>query len=161
MYSLNVPLPDEVVRLAAGLGAGCHTAEVRERRTLVVKRLGEGRYRSVADRAREALTGTAPFAARVTGIDAFENPPGGPAPVVYLAVESPGLLALHRGLCGTFSPADGLEGEAYVPHVTVARGGDARRLLQEEMDPVRWTVDRLVLWYAPDHEPVESVALPA
>lgn len=161
MYSLNVPLTDEVVRLAAGLGAGCRTAEVRDRRTLVAKRLGEGRFRSLAGRVRAALAGTDPFSARVTGVAAFEDPPAGAAPVAYLAVESSGLRALHEVLCGEFQPVTGIEGPAYVPHVTVARGGDARRLLAERVEPVRWSVDRLVLWRADTHEPLESVSLPA
>lgn len=161
MYSLNVPLPDAVVRLAAGLGAGCRTAEVRDRRTLVAKRLGQGPYPQLASRSRTALAGTDPFTARVAGLGLFERPPGGKAPVIYLAVESPALEAIHDRLCLEFDPVAGLEGESYVPHVTIARGGDAERLLDESIEPVSWSVDRLVFWDANYHEPIESVALPA
>lgn len=161
MYSLNVPVPERVSRLAAGLAANCRTADVRTRHTLLVKRLGESEPRRLADRAREAVAGTAPFDARATGIGTFERPVSGTAPVVYLAIESPGLVALHGRLCGAFDPVPDLEGEAYVPHVTVARGGDARRILDAAVDPVTWTVERLALWDGTYGEPIESVSLPA
>lgn len=161
MYSLNVPVPDEVSRLAAGLGLTCRNADVRTRRTLVGKRLGDGAYRPLARRAREAVAGTAPFAARVTEVDAFRQPPRGRAPVVYLTVESQGLYDLHDRLCETFDPIPGMEGEEYDPHVTIARGGDARDLLDETIDPISWSVDRLVFWDGTHHEPVESISLPA
>ncbi|MFB6172020.1 MAG: 2'-5' RNA ligase family protein [Haloarculaceae archaeon] len=161
MYSLNVPVPDEVSRLAAGLGLTCQTADVRTRPTLVGKRLGDGAYGPLAREARDVVAGTAPFAARVTSIDAFQDPPNGRAPVVYLTVESPGLDALHDRLCAAFDPVPRMEGEAYDPHVTIARGGDARDLLDESIDPISWSVDHLVFWDGAHHEPVESVALPA
>lgn len=161
MFSLNVPVPDRVARLAAGLAADCRTATVRTRHSLVLKRLGEGAHRALAARAREALAGTTPFAVRVTGLGAFERPPSGAAPVVYLAVESPALVGVHDRLCRTFEPVPGLEGDAYVPHVTVARGGDARDVLDADVEPREWTVDRLVVWDGTYDEPIESVSLPA
>jgi len=161
VYSLNAPVPSAVARLASGLAAGLHDADVRTRHTLVVKRLGNGDRATVAGRVREALAGAPACEARVTGLDAFDDPTAGRAPVVYLAVESPGLVRVHERLCEAFDRVAGLEGEAYVPHVTVARGGDARRLLDREVEPVTWTVDRLELWDPAYRETVESVALPA
>lgn len=161
MYSLNAPVPSAVGRLASGLASELRGVDARTRHTLVVKRLGDGDRSTVARRAREALAGAPACEARVTGLDAFENPPAGRAPVVYLDVESPGLVRIHERLCEAFEPVEGLEGDEYVPHVTVARGSDARRLLDREVEPVTWTVDRLELWNATYRETVESVALPA
>lgn len=169
MYSLNVPVPVEVSRLASELARELPAARARGRgeHTLVAKRLGEGdgaAFGRLAARAREALTGTPAFEARVTGVDYFADAAAGPSPVVYLAVESPGLFALHRTLARTFDPVEGLEGEAYVPHVTVARGGSAdaaRRLAGRDVDPIEWTVTELEFWDAERGQPAGTVSLPA
>ena len=92
MYSVNVPVPWAVQRLAASLEPDLtEFASIRDRHTLVVKRL-DGRdlddLHRIRERLRPALRGVAPFEVRVTGVDAFENPPLGDAPVVYLAVEA-------------------------------------------------------------------------
>lgn len=162
MYSLNVPVPSAVSRLARGLAADLLDATPRDHHTLIVKRLGDGDFRSLTRDVRQQVAGTPPFAARVDGIDVFEDPPTGAAPVVYLRVESPQLVALHRGLCEHHEPVDGLEGDDYVPHVTVARGGDAARLLERDPEvDLPWTVESLLLWSADYDEPVERIALPA
>jgi len=160
VYSLNVPVPREVARLASGLAAGCRTADARERHTLVCKRLGEGDAATLARRAREALAGAPAVAARVDRVETFDDPVAGRGPVAYLAVESPGLRALHERLCGTFDPEPELEGDEYVPHVTVARGGDAADLVGP-VDPVEWEITRLEVWDARHEEPVERISLPA
>ena len=105
----------------------------------------------------------------MTGIDAFEDPPLGDAPVVYLAVEaSPAgaaratgggddrdpLRALHDRLVGEFGAVTGLEDADYVPHVTLARGWDGpgdpadavSRLRECDFEGVGWTVDELGVW---------------
>lgn len=168
MYSLNVPLPGEVAALASDLARENRTARARQRgtHTLVVKRLtGEGEaFPRLAARAREALSGAPAFEVRVTGIGAFEEAVTGPSPVVYLAVESPGLEALHRRLVGPFDPVEGMEGEAYVPHVTVARGGTlaaARRLAERDIDPITWRVAELRFWDAEREQSAGTVSLPA
>ena len=74
-------------------------------------------------------------------------------------MESSGLERLHRRLCERFDPIDGIEGNEYTPHVTVARGGDAGRLRGRDPDR-EWTVDRLLVWSGRYEEPVETVALP-
>ena len=168
MYSLNVPVPGRVSALATDLAAAWPSARARTREdhTLVVKRLGTGdrdAYHRLEARAREALRGTPAFEARVTGVDAFEAPADGAAPVVYLVVESPGLAALHRELCATFDPVEGVEGDDYVPHVTVARGGSAsgaQQLVAREVDPIEWTVTDLVFYDAERTESVSRVSLP-
>jgi len=158
VYSLNAPVPSSVARLASGLAADLLSATVRERHTLVVKRLGDGDAGTLADRVRSVVAGTDPFEARTTGVGAFDDPPTGEAPVAYLRVESPGLERLHRRFCERFDPVDGIEADGYVPHVTVARGGDADRLAGRDLDRA-WTVDRLLVRSGHDDEPVETVAL--
>jgi 2'-5' RNA ligase len=166
--SLNAPIPGRVKRLASELEPDLYGFDrVRERHTLLVKRFGErdpSEYARLETRLRRVLRGTPAFEARVGGIDAFERPAFGPGPVVYLAVESPGLIALHERLCEAFEPVEGLEGEAYVPHVTLARGGDleaAHRLCDRSVDPVTWTVSELTLRDATYGEVASRFSLPA
>ena len=169
MYSINVPLPSAVTSLAAELAAELPLAQRRGRgeHTLVAKRLGDGdhaTYARLEARGRETLRGQPTFEAKVSGVERFETAVTGPSPVVYLAVESPGLVALHERLCERFDPVEEMEGEAYVPHVTVARGGDrdaAARLAERDIEPVRWTVDELTFYDADRNQPVSRVSLPA
>jgi 2'-5' RNA ligase len=180
VYSVNVPVPWAVQRLAASLDPDLvDFASIRDRHTLVVKRLN-GRdlndLHRIRERLRPALRGVPPFEVRVTGVDAFENPPLGDAPVVYLAVEAilPGgrdaddpagaaddgvtpadpLRTLHDRLVQEFGAVSGLEDADYVPHVTLARGwggpgdpaGAVTRLRNRDFEGVRWTVDELGVW---------------
>ena len=155
VYSLNVPVPSEVARLALDLAREVPTVTPRQRgeHTLVAKRLGaDGRPPNVTDaRTREALAGEPPVAVRITSVDWFPEPTSGPGPVLYLAVESPGLRALHERLCAVFDPVPDVEGDAYTPHVTIARGGDreaTRRLCERDIEPIEWVVDELELYDA-------------
>lgn len=155
--SLNVPVPNAVARRTAELEPLLTPFDrVRDRHTLLVKRLSGPRQQRGVDgladlarlreRLRPVLAGTAAFEVRVTHIDYFERPPKGSAPVVYLAVESPGLRSIHRRLVAEFGAVDGLEGDDYDPHVTLARGGsvaDAERLATRPIDPITWTVSEL------------------
>jgi len=161
VYSVNVPVPGEVVRLARGLAAECITATPRRGHSLVAKRLPDERFETMARQVRDALAGTPPFAATVTEVDLFRQPPTGPAPVAYLAVESPELRRVHRTLCEVFDPVDGFEGDEYDPHVTIARGGDAADLFGRDIEPYEWTVERLALWHPGRELEVESISLPA
>lgn len=170
MYSVNVPVPGRVQRLAADLRPALDRFDtVRERHTLVVKRLGDGDPERLSARVREVLRGTQPFPCRVSGIDAFADPPTGSAPVLYLAIGGP-LQALHDRLTEIEPPVDGIEGPDYTPHVTLARGAD---LAPAECDdrgvphdltggPVEteWTVDELWLWSTDYREPVARIGLP-
>lgn len=169
MYSLNAPTPGEVSALAPDLARDLPEARARPRdeQTLVLKRLGRGdraAFHRLSARAREALAGAPAVEARVTGVDCFADAATGPSPVVYLAVQSPGLEALHRRLIEAFEPVEGIEGEDYVPHVTVARGGTlaaAQRLADREIDPIEWSVTELVFWDAERAQSAGSVSLPA
>lgn len=167
MYSLNVPVPSEVARLAGNLARELPEARPRDRgaHTLVVKRLSqEMPLPRLQAMVRERLRQQPPFTVRVTDVDVFEEAVAGPSPVVYLSIESQQLRALHERLSESFPPADGIEGEAYVPHVTVARGGSqaaAARLAERSIESHTWTVARVVLRDAQRDERVGRVTLSA
>jgi 2'-5' RNA ligase len=171
VYSLNVPVPGRVDRLAADLLPDLTPFDrIRDRHTLVCKRFEAeaDEYHHLRERLQGALSPAPAFEAAVTGIGAFETPPHGPGPVVYFAVESLGLADLHRRLVEAFGVVDDeLEGEAYIPHVTLARGGDATavgdaldRLHARTLDPVTWTVSELNLRSRARREPGWTVTLP-
>ncbi|MFD1565469.1 2'-5' RNA ligase family protein [Haloarchaeobius amylolyticus] len=166
MYSVNVPVPGRVRQLADRLYpelVGFET--VREDHSCLLKRLGEADHvAQLQHRAHRALEGAPAVEAEITGIDYFADPPLGSAPVVYLAVESPGLEGIHADLTEAFEVVEGLEGADYIPHVTLARGGDietARRLADREIEPVRWTVSELEFWDGTYKLPVSRVSLPS
>ena len=166
MYSVNVPVPGRVRALAADLYPSLvDFPVVREDHSLLLKRLGDADHvGALQRRAHRALEGTPTVEARVTGIEYFAEPPVGAAPVVYLAVESPGLESIHQDLTDSFDAVPGLEGPDYVPHVTLARGGDAataRRLADRDVDPITWTVSELEFWDGAYRLPVSRVSLPA
>ncbi|MFC7167224.1 2'-5' RNA ligase family protein [Halospeciosus flavus] len=174
MYSVNVPVPQAVRSLAADLRPALSDFErIRQRPTLLCKRLPAENRREYLDaerRARRALDGLPPFAVRIDGIDVFEDPPSGTAPVVYLSVTSPGLDEAHRRLVDEFGAIDGLEGEDFVPHVTLARQYDGGpvyredptdRLRRKEIDPIEWDATELQFYDASYGERIDSVSLPA
>ena len=178
MFSLNVPLPPAVERLAADLHPKLSGFDrVRNRHTLVCKRFGVADVRSgereggegggrdggqdvppreealgrLRERLHRPLTGTGPFEVAATGVDVFDAPRSGSRPVVYLAVESDGLVRLHRRLCEAFGAVEGIEGDDYVPHITLARGGNPEPgavagLVDAEFDPIRWRVHAVDVW---------------
>lgn len=190
MFSLNVPIPPAVGRLADDLQPKLSGFDrVRNRHTLVCKRFGVADVTASAgvsgsaaangdantdddppprpaaldrlrDRLRRSLAPVDPFAVAVVGVDAFETPASGSGPVVHLVVESDALVRLHRRLCADYGAIEGIEGEAYVPHVTLARGGEpaaASRLVDAgvEFEPIRWRVHALDL-YDPDFREVAA-----
>ena len=174
MFSLNVPVPGAVARLAADL----HPQLVgfdsrREQYTLVCKRFDESALRAsqpdvqlatLQQQLPQELTGTPAFEAAVRAVDFFAQPARGDGPVVYLAVESPGLQRLHEELVDAYGAVKGLEGVDYVPHVTLARGGsvaDAERVAEMEVESMSWTVSELTIWDARYREAVTRYSLPA
>ncbi|WP_254762669.1 2'-5' RNA ligase family protein [Natrinema marinum] len=166
MYSVNVPVPGRVRRLADRLYPDLVGFEtVREDHSCLLKRLGEADHvAQLQHRAHRALEGAPAVEAEITGIDYFADPPLGSAPVVYLAVESPGLEGIHADLTEAFGTVEGLEGGDYVPHVTLARGGDvetAKRLADREVESVGWTVSELEFWDGTYKLPVSRVSLPS
>ncbi len=170
MYSLNVPVPGRVAALASDIARDLPGARARCRgeHTLCVKRLdGNGAevgYNRLEAQAREALAGQPPFEVAVTGVDYFTEVIVGSSPVVYLAVESPGLRRLHERLAAVFPVVDPIEGEDYTPHVTVARGGSldaAKRAADRTVERIDWTVSALSFWDATRRQAVSTVSLPA
>jgi 2'-5' RNA ligase len=169
VYSLNVPVPGRVAALASDIARDLPESRARYRgeHTLCVKRLDgngvETGYNRLEARAREALTGQPTFEVRVTGVEYFTEAITGSTPVVYLAVDSPGLRRLHERLAEVFDPVERIEGEDYTPHVTVARGGSiaaAERATDRQVEPITWTVSELSFWDAARHRAVSTVSLP-
>lgn len=164
MFSLNVPLPPDLDRLIDDLHPKLQGFDrVRDRHTLVAKRFGVDdvaddagwsppkhvALASLRDDLVPLLAGTGPFDASITAIDVFEAPTQGPGPVVYLAVESDPLVRLHHRLCAAFDPVEGIEGDEYVPHVTLARSGTRDALddvVHTDIDPIEWRVHELALY---------------
>ncbi|TQQ80679.1 2'-5' RNA ligase family protein [Halonotius roseus] len=177
MFSLNAPVPGAVKRLASDLQPRLLDFEqVRDDHTLVVKRFPEEelanghpehQLATLQERLRPVIGGLPAVEAKVDEIGVFEQPVRGDGPVVYLRVDSPGLRRIHRTLTDAFGVVDGLEGDDYTPHVTLARGGStaaaaaAAQLREREIDPVTWTVSELVIWDARHREPAARFGLPA
>jgi len=189
VFSLNVPLPPAVDRLAADLQPKLSGFDrVRDRHTLVCKRLGvedvpdragghtppedapaddagprapkDDALAALRDDLRPLLAGTDPFDVAVTGIDVFDAPASGSRPVVYLAVESDALVRLHRRLCAAYGAIEGVEGDDFAPHVTLARGGNPEPgvvadLVSVELDPIRWRVHAIEV-YDPEFREVAA-----
>lgn len=175
MYSVNAPVPAAVNELADDLRPALtefdRVRHSRER-TLLLKRLPADDRRELRQDwrdAKEVLQGAPAVEAQVNEIDAFENPPNGSSPVVYLAVDSPGFHHLHDRLCERFDPVPVMEGgDDYDPHVTLARDADGLKgqraldaVTSREIDPVTWTIDELYLWDATRGERVDTLSLPA
>ena len=170
MYSLNVPVPGAIERVAADLYPALQAFDVvREHHTFVLKRLevdGPQEFDRVAKLVRRTLSGAPAVEARTTGIDGFEEPVAGPGPVVYLGVESPGLHDLHNRLVTELGAVTGLEGPSWVPHITLARGGDPTaidldRLRSRDPASVTWTVGSLEFYDARRGERAGMISLPA
>lgn len=168
MYSLNAPVPGAISALAWDLRSALTGFErIRDELTLVVKRMegrSAGEFAAEERAIRQAIAGTAPMEAAVVGVDVFEEPPAGPAPVVYLEVESPGLIELHTQLVEHYGALGPVEGADYTPHITLARGTDDPSIIEmvrEVAEPQHtWTIDRLVFWDARRGVPAGEVSLP-
>lgn len=186
MYSLSVSVPGEAKRLASELFPRLLAFDrVREEHTLLVKRFepagssgsrenkpnrgnehglrGGQKLATLRKRVGPILDGTPAFEARITGIDCFEEPTRGPGPVLYFAIESPGLYRVHRRLVEEFGAVPELEGAEYTPHVTLARGGslgDARELVGS-VEPVEWVISELRFWDPRYRETLGRVSLSA
>lgn len=170
-FSVNVPVPPAVKRLAADLAPELTAYDsVRDDFTLVCKRLGDPEsFAATEQRVRDALRGAPAFEAQISELGAFRNPPVGPSPVLYFVVESPGIEQVHESLCAYFDPVPGMEGDDYVPHVTVARGvesGPLNRdptdsLIGREVGPVTWNVTELQVRDGIYGETTTRISLPA
>jgi|AntRauMinimDraft_4_1070384.scaffolds.fasta_scaffold00042_32 hypothetical protein len=187
VFSLNIPLPPTVDRLAVDLHPKLSGFDrVRDRHTLVCKRFGvddidgaggidgagsepgadrrrppkSDALATLRDDLRPVVSRIDPFEVAVVGIRTFDVPASGSRPVMYLAVESDGLVRLHRRLCAVYGAIEGIEGDAYVPHVTLARGGNPEPgvvadLVAADVEPIRWRVHALDL-YDPEFREVAA-----
>jgi len=175
VYSVNAPVPAELNEVAADLRpalTGFDRIRERHEQTLLVKRVpadDRKQLRTTWQTAKDALDGAPVVEARVSEVQSFENPPNGSSPVVYLAVESPGLHGIHQRLCQVFDPVPVMEGgDDYDPHVTLARDADGFRgrravenVVGRDVGPVTWTIDELYLYDAEYGERVDTLSLPA
>ncbi|MFB6114390.1 MAG: 2'-5' RNA ligase family protein [Halodesulfurarchaeum sp.] len=168
MYSLNVSLPAAVRERAFDLRPALTDFDrVRESRTqtLVLKRLpatDRREFLRTEHRARNALAGAPVVCARISGIGFFSDPPTGTGPVVYLSVDSHGIHDLHQRLVEEFGAVEPLEGDDYVPHVTLARGGnlrDAERITSRSIDPIHFSVEELAFYDVTDREHIGTISL--
>ncbi len=167
VYSLNAECPEEISDISDRYEHLLAPFErIREDHTLLVKRFHRRSPRTIEEIELELerrLTYWAPIPARVDGFGAFVDPPGGVGPVIYLTVKSPGLIELHRELVDIFGTVvETIEGDHYVPHVTVARGGERtaiRPLTEKSIESVDWLIDELVLWDARYDQPVRRYTL--
>lgn len=167
LLSVNVPIGGKVKQVISELHPDLVSfTSVRERHTLVCKRFpGEegSNIDQLESELRVTLRGMESFEVRVDGIGFFEEPVSGSAPVVYLGVTSDGLERLHWALVDAFGSVPALEGSSYVPHITLARGGDldkAVELSNRNIDPVVWVVNEVWLWEGKYGERVRAISLP-
>ncbi len=168
MYSLNGTIPSAIVEQRDALEAELAVFDrIRDPLTLVIKRFGDRSGASIdalEAAVGDALAGWGPIAVRVTSIDAFVDPPSGVGPVIYLVVESPGLVELHETLTEQFGTADpAIEGPNYIPHITLARGGPKtgiESLTGHRIDPIEWTSEEIHLWSVRYEQPVWTLSLP-
>lgn len=167
MYSLDVPLPGRVHAQVDSLAPLISRLDApRTDPGLLAKRLGDREPHELPDverRLREVLAGQGPFEVAVDGTAVFTNPPNGDGVVWYLTVESPGLHAIHDAACEVVDPVAELEGEGYVPHVTLGRGDPdvvAEVDALAEVERVSWVVEALELYDARRDEVVRRLNLP-
>lgn len=168
VYSLNAVVPHAAIERRDELHEVLEPFEERrDPLTLVVKRFGSRaptELDSLTQSLGEILQQWGPIAAEIEGIDVFVDPPGGPGPVVYLDITSPGLESLHQQLVDRFGVVDPtIEGHRYVPHITLARGG-ARTGIDSVTNTTisthEWTIEELMLWSARHDTAVTRFSLP-
>ena len=83
----------------------------------------------------------------IGNLERFDVAERGSSPVLYLEVKSPGMKALHEILVDVFGSVKGVEGENYIPHITIARGGGVRDVdFSGFSGPTIWTAETLEFW---------------
>lgn len=168
VYSLNAVVPPAADEFRDELAEVLDPFEDRrDPLTLVVKRFGSRSNTELASLTRtlgEMLEQWGPIAAEIDGVDVFVDPPGGPAPVIYLGIRSPGLESLHRQLVDRFGVVDqAIEGAQYTPHITLARGGPRTGIdsvTNTSLPSHEWTIEELMLWTARHDSVVTRFSLP-
>ena len=95
----------------------------------------------------DKLESVEPFGIEIENLERFDVAEKGSSPVLYLEVKSPEVKALHETLVDVFGSVEGVEGENYIPHITIARGGsgDYTEFSGLSCD-TGWTVEMLEFW---------------
>ena len=149
MWSLNVSMPQNIVRAIKEVTLGVSGwEEICEDPTLVIKRFEKGDVDGhVESEIRLLLEGVEPFDIEIGNLERFDVAERGSSPVLYLEVKSPGMKALHETLVDVFGSVKGVEGENYIPHITIARGGSGDYIEFDGLScDTEWTVEMLELW---------------
>ncbi len=149
VWSLNVSIPQNIVRaigeVTSELGQG---GEVNEELTLVIKRFEkrdlDGHLES---EIKILLENVEPFVVEIGNLKMFDVADRGTSPVLYLEVKSRGIKLLHETLVSSFGCVEGVEGENYIPHITIARGDGVRGVDFSDFScSTRWTAEILEFW---------------
>ena len=149
MWSLNVSMPQNIVRAIREVALGASGwEEICEDPTLVIKRFEKVDVSGhVESEIKLLLESVEPFDIEIGNLERFDVAERGSSPVLYLEVKSPGMKALHEILVDVFGSVKGVEGENYIPHITIARGGGVRDVdFSGFSGPTIWTAETLEFW---------------
>ena len=149
MWSLNVSIPQNIVRAIEEVALGVRGwEEICEEPTLVIKRFEKRDLDGhVKSEIRFLLESVEPFGIEIENLERFDVAEKGSSPVLYLEVKSPEVKALHETLVDVFGSVEGVEGENYIPHITIARGGSGDYTVFSGLScDTGWTVEMLEFW---------------
>ena len=142
-------MPQNVVRLVGEVTPRLKGwEEVCEEPTLVIKRFErkdlDGHMES---EIKFLLENVEPFNVKIGNLKKFDVAVRGSSPVLYLEIKSPGMKALHETLVSAFGCVKGIEGENYIPHITLARGGGKEDINFSVLPgSTQWTAKMLEFW---------------
>ena len=149
MWSLNVSIPQNIIRAIEEVTLGVRGwEEICEEPTLVIKRFEKKDLDGhVKSEIRFLLESVEPFGIEIGNLERFDVAERGSSPVLYLEIKSPGVKALHENLIDIFGSVEGVEGENYIPHITIARGGSGDYIEFSGLScDTGWTVEMLEFW---------------
>ena len=149
MWSLNVSIPQNIVRAIEEITLGVKGwEEICEEPTLVIKRFEKKDLDGhVKSEIRFLLENVEPFGIEIGNLERFDVAERGSSPVLYLEVKSPEVKALHENLVDVFGSVEGIEGENYIPHITIARGGSGDYIEFSGLScDTGWIVEMLEFW---------------
>ncbi|HIJ12598.1 MAG TPA: 2'-5' RNA ligase family protein [Halobacteriales archaeon] len=149
MWSLNVSIPQGIVRAIGEITPVLGRGEgIVEEPTLVIKRFEkEDLDGHIESEIKFLLENVEPFIVEIGNLEMFEVADRGTSPVRYIEVKSIGIKVLHETLVSVFGCVKGVEGENYIPHITIARGSGAKNLdFSDFSGPIQWTANTLEFW---------------
>ncbi len=149
MWSLNVSIPQGIVRAIeemAPVSRGWE--EIVEEPTLVIKRFEkEDLDGHIESEIKFLLENVEPFTVEIGNLEMFEVADRGTSPVLYIEVKSIGMKLIHETLVSVFGCVKGVEGENYIPHITIARGSGVKNIdFSDFSGPTWWTAKTLEFW---------------